>query len=338
MNILIEQYKLFNTDNLLIDYIINHNIMIYDKISDASLLINSPEINYIDLDFEYDNNNYRLPYYKNKKVSAIKINLEEIYNYISSNSLLPDNEIICGENIQYLADIVVGSINSLSFNPNNRLYSKEIKLIEELDDISKYKKIFIFTHDLELFYNKFDNQLSDKIIISHNSDHEIKYIKDIKLHLAQNCLINNSKLIPLPIGIENRQWFDHNIFHKVRKMKTPKVNNIYFFFNLNTHNSRLNCFNILKEKLVWNISRPKEEYYIELASHKYAICPRGNGLDTHRIWECLYLDVIPIIIEKDNLQINKLPFIILKDWNKLFLKNYFINQENKKITMSYYNN
>lgn len=338
MNILIEQYKLFNDNNLLIDFITNQKIMIYGKIIDPQVLINCPEINYKELDFQYDINNYRLPYYENKRILAIKINLDDIYNYISSNSLIPDNQIICGENIQLLADVVIGSKSSLLFNPNNRYYSKEMQLIEQLTDISKYKKIFVFTHDLELFYNKFGDQLSDKIILSHNSDHGIEYIKDIKFHLAQNCLINNPKLIALPIGIENRQWFDHNIFHKIRKMRINKSNYIYFFFNLNTHPSRLICRNILESNLIWNKARTKEEYYIELASHKYAICPRGNGLDTHRIWECLYLDVIPIIIETDNLQIDNLPIIILEDWYNLFLKDNFSNQENSKLTMSYYAN
>jgi len=339
MNILIEQYRLFNDSDLMIDFITNHKIMVYDQILHPTILIGCPEIHYKDLDFQYnDINNYRIPYYKNVKIAAIKINLDDIYNYISSNSLLPDDQIICGENIQFLADVVVGTRSSLLFNPNNRYFSKELRMIDELNDISKYKKIFIFTHDLELFYNKFCNQLSDKIIISHNSDHGIEYIKDVKLHLAQNCLINNSKLITIPIGIENRQWFDHKIFNNVRKMKIPKTNYIYFFFNLNTHPSRLRCKNMLDPTLIWNKVRSKEDYYKELASHKYAICPRGNGLDTHRVWECLYLDVIPIIIETDNLKIDNLPFNILEDWDILFLKDNFSNQENSKITMSYYSN
>lgn len=338
MNILIEQYKLFNNSNLLIDYITNNRIMVYDELINPTILIDCPEINYKDLDFQYDDNNYRIPYYKNKKIQAIKINLNDIYNYISSNSLIPDNQIICGENIQLLADVVVGSKSSLLFNPNNRFYSKEMKLIEDLTDISNYKKIFIFTHDLELFYKKFGDKLSNKIIISHNSDHGILYIEDVKLHLSQNCLMNHDNLIPLPIGIQNRQWFDHEIFHKIRKLRIPKINFIYFFFDLNTHITRIRCHNMLKHNLIWNISRSKEQYYIELASYKYAICPRGNGLDTHRIWECLYLDVIPIIIEVDNLQIDNLPINIMEDWDKLFLKDNFSNQENSKLTMSYYYN
>lgn len=353
MNIIIDQYKLFNDNNLMIDYIVYHKIMVYDKITNPAMLLNVENINYNELEFRYDDNNLRIPYKNDNKIIAIKIDLKEIYNYISSLSLLPDNEIICGEQIQYLADIVIGNPSSLSFNPNNIRCSKLLCSIKQINDLSKYNKIFVFTHDLEEFYNKFGNQLSDKIIISHNSDHEITYIKDVKLHLAQNCLIRDSKLMSIPIGIENTQWFDHNIFHKVRKMRIPKTKGIYFFFNLNTHPTRIDCYNKLTKMdcynkltnsstLEWNIKRNKEDYFKELASHKYAICPRGNGLDTHRIWECLYLDVIPIMINNDNIKIDNLPIIILNDWSELINKNgselinQFNNQQINKLTIDYY--
>jgi len=338
MNILIQQYKLFNDSDILIDYIVNHQIMVYDKIDNLNSILDNKEINYLDLEFRYDVNNYRIPYYNNIKIISLKINLNEIYNYISSNSLIPDDQIICGEKIQYLADLVTGNFSSLCFNPNNRFFSKRMLSITDLNDISEYETIFVFTHDLEEFYKKFGDQLSDKIIISHNSDNEINYINNVKLHLAQNCLIRDSKLLSLPIGIENNQWFDHNIFHKIRKLRIKKTKDIYFYFNLNTHPSRIDCYNKLKDMLEWNTKKNREEYYIELASHKYAICPRGNGLDTHRLWECLYLDVIPIIIEKDDLKIDNLPIIILKDWSNLDLKNIFNSQENSKLTIKYFIN
>jgi hypothetical protein len=334
MDILIQQYKLFNDSNMMIDYIVNHHIMVYDKIDNPKNILYSKQINYLDLEFRYNENNFRIPYYNDIKIISLKIDLNEIYNYISSNSLIPDDQIIYGEKIQYLADLVIGNYSSLCFNPNNRLFSKKMISINELNDISDYKTIFVFTHDLEDFYNKFGDQLSDKIIISHNSDHEISYNLDVKLHLAQNCLIRDPKLLPLPIGIENNMWFDHNIFHKIRKLRIKKTKDIYFYFNLNTHLSRIDCYNKLKDKLNWNTNKNREEYYIELASHKYAICPRGNGLDTHRLWECLYLDVIPIIIENDDLKIDNLPIIILKDWSNLDLKYKFNNQINNKLTIS----
>lgn len=42
----------------------------------------------------------------------------------------------------------------------------------------------------------------------------------------------------------------------------------------------------------------KEEYVSALASHRFALCPRGNGIDTHRMWESLYVGTIPVV-ERD---------------------------------------
>jgi hypothetical protein len=45
------------------------------------------------------------------------------------------------------------------------------------------------------------------------------------------------------------------------------------------------------------------------------ICPAGNGVDTHRIWEILYSNRVPITIKTGNYKIydlyEKLPIIIL---------------------------
>ncbi len=36
-------------------------------------------------------------------------------------------------------------------------------------------------------------------------------------------------------------------------------------------------------------------HYSRLSEYKFWICPRGNGLDTHRAWEALYVGAVPVI-------------------------------------------
>ena len=38
-----------------------------------------------------------------------------------------------------------------------------------------------------------------------------------------------------------------------------------------------------------------KSYKENLEKHCFMICPRGNGIDTHRLWECTYANVIPIV-------------------------------------------
>lgn len=40
---------------------------------------------------------------------------------------------------------------------------------------------------------------------------------------------------------------------------------------------------------------PVQTYLEELSCHKYCLAPPGNGFDAYRVWECIYLGVIPIL-------------------------------------------
>jgi hypothetical protein len=324
--------------------------MVYTKLNDNNFTKINTNIQLDEIKWVYNNQNIRIPYinktintsYKSESILIIKLNSDEnIFDYISSNKLIPYEEIIYGERIQSLADIIVGEPSSLSFNPNNPYFSKSITNIDNLNLLNKYKSIFVFTHDLDKFYLKFGQEMSDKILITHNSDEPVDKIYKCKLHLAQNCFLDN-KIISIPIGIENNQWFNHDLLKNVINATIEKTNLIYFNFSLSTHGSRIDCYNKLKDILKQNSKKPKEEYFKDLASHRFAICPRGNGLDTHRLWECYYLDVIPIIIKSDFINIPNLPMIILNDWSELDMSKLnhisFNNLKNSKITMSYYKN
>ena len=35
----------------------------------------------------------------------------------------------------------------------------------------------------------------------------------------------------------------------------------------------------------------------EVRNHTFVLCPRGNGVDTHRLWETLYMGSIPIVVQ-----------------------------------------
>jgi hypothetical protein len=79
-----------------------------------------------------------------------------------------------------------------------------------------------------------------------------------------------------------------------------KTNNLYININPNTYNYRNQILSQIQtaHHQTFNIStsKPFNQYLSELASHHFCLCIRGNGIDTHRFWESLYLGVIPVII------------------------------------------
>lgn len=56
-------------------------------------------------------------------------------------------------------------------------------------------------------------------------------------------------------------------------------------------------------------------------SFDFIVCPRGNGIDTHRLWESLYRGRIPILIQSEHTQYFKdldLPLLLLKSFDEIF--------------------
>lgn len=55
------------------------------------------------------------------------------------------------------------------------------------------------------------------------------------------------------------------------------------------------------------------EFLGQLNDHAFAICPRGAGFDTYRLWDCLHLGVIPITVKEAAFQreMENLPVLFL---------------------------
>ena len=100
-----------------------------------------------------------------------------------------------------------------------------------------------------------------------------------------------------------------------------KPNSIYFNFNITTNTlKRKKCYDVITSKNIPNLPNTDYLNYLTiLSSYKFAICPEGNGLDTHRFWECLYLKVIPICLKNHITEYysKNFPIVLLDDWNEL---------------------
>jgi hypothetical protein len=164
-------------------------------------------------------------------------------------------------------------------------------------------------------------------LITHNSDHgiETKHLKYLEYDylntwFAQNVNLKHDKLIPIPIGIANSEWAhgDINILQKIIKTKYKKEQLVYANFNVTTNpNQRKYCLANIPSKFVDN-NVPFETYLAKTAKSYFTICPLGNGIDSHRIWESLYLNSIPVVENTYNIRyLSKkyhLPVILIEDW------------------------
>jgi hypothetical protein len=244
------------------------------------------------------------------------------------------NIIISGEKIQQLCDVYLGFVNDFQFNPIIQSQSEKCVDLNNINNLyDNPRLIFCYTHNLSILSDKIHFFKNNFILVSHNSDHivdlnnEIKkileYPKLIKFY-CQNLCFFNEKINLLPIGIANSMW-PHSILNNPNiyniAINSKKNNNIFFNFTIQTNYfNRMICYELLINKINWIKSESPENYIINLSTYKFCICPEGNGVDTHRLWECLYLKVVPIVINSEFTQTllrYNIPLHVINNWNEL---------------------
>jgi hypothetical protein len=117
--------------------------------------------------------------------------------------------------------------------------------------------------------------------------------------------VNNPRIHFIPISV----YWGFNHFYFQGKQKT---NLCYANFALGIERNcwfgypRKEVYNIIKNKdfilceniFTFNPIRKTDNldhFYNMIAQSKFAICPRGVGIDTYRLWDCVVLGCIPIV-------------------------------------------
>ena len=265
------------------------------------------------------------------------------------SQIISEDELITGERIQEKVFLTISSKEVSLFhgreNIRSRIYLEiptkakrkflSIKKIEDnpdeqwITECQNAKSIFVYTHLLPYFKKYVLSVLKEPfILVTHNSDHGVT-LEDLGIlnnpflvkWFAQNCEFSHEKLIALPIGLANRQWGKEKItqlLETTRKYIKSKL--LYANFSGHTHSSRYSLQNIISNmsNVTNNNNLPYDKYLEELANHKFCLCPRGNGIDTHRFWEAQYLNTIPIILKSDwTAAYSGLPILLLDEWMDL---------------------
>ena len=274
--------------------------------------------------------------------------------------------IVSGEKLQDIAHVYLAIDNDFSYNPYiNKQTNKHKNMSYINSDYNNPKIVFCYAHRINILAEKINYFMNDFILITHNSDQNIVN-NDISVNkiyncnkllkwYAQNLCIEHSKMFLLPIGIANNQWEHgsnfHNFYNTLRNdiQLTKKSKSIYFVFEINTNREkRSSCYNSIIKKIPFlNIINTYDNFK-RLSEYEFCICPEGNGVDTHRFWEALYVKCVPIVINSPFINIIKkntnLPMIILNSWDDLDINNlqeyntfdFTNNESNKYLNLDYY--
>jgi len=194
----------------------------------------------------------------------------------------------------------------------------------------------------DFLFQEFENikKLNREVVlISGNSDYAItddiikKAPKNIKKWFAQNALSNSDILEPIPMGLENKNeslrkghgigYYERATQKEILLSETKfsgDYEGIYSNFKIETnftHRAIVKKICVDSPHILWeepNLSL--NEFFEKIKKYPLIVCPAGNGIDTHRLWEVLYSGRIPITIKMGNFKIyelyEKLPIIILE--------------------------
>lgn len=316
---------------------------------------------------------YRCSYNKQLfNIINLHIHSKQLYQFSSVFSINFEN-IISGDRICSICDFVLLTRDILNYHQNLNKFAKDIIIINDISNVNiirlnayfktfsitnktKHIKLFIYTHMLTPFQiyiaKHLDKSLQYSLYI-HNSDHSFNDTHDellqyphIKRIFSQNIDYSQEhpKLKLLPIGIANSMWPHGDIVKLYTIMRQTyfkqKTKNIYININPNTYGYRGKLLNLLRSKhFEMSTSKPYDQYLLELSQHYFCLCVRGNGLDTHRFWEALYLGTIPVIINNSETRMNnfvrylrdlEVPFVEITS-DQAFHKEYFNEILYKKI-------
>jgi hypothetical protein len=162
-----------------------------------------------------------------------------------------------------------------------------------------------------------------------NHDNSYSFLKNnsnvVKI-FAQNMITEIDSFTPLPIGLENVWHANHgdiSAYSKLMKLKCERKPRIMWAFAIHTNatvrsEAALELSGVSVADNFGSIS--SQEHRQLLVSYSFVASPPGNGLDTHRTWEAMYLGCVPIVLRSymtDYYENLGLPIWIVNSYSEL---------------------
>jgi hypothetical protein len=208
--------------------------------------------------------------------------------------------------------------------------------------------------DFDIYYD-----LSNiKILVTGHSDYDINETEldimncsNLKLWICQNKNYNHPKLLSIPIGITNfcsdseihKIFGNLDILYDISNNKKEIKNLVYLNFSIWTYpQEREKVINLYSTKnwvtyedsIISNEGRAN--FLNNVNNHKFVFATRGNGIDTHRLWETLYLRTIPIVKRCIGMEdFNDLPILFIENWEDI--TEDYLNEQYEIIMNKTYN-
>lgn len=141
----------------------------------------------------------------------------------------------------------------------------------------------------------------------------------LAIHSA-NGVVFGGKIHPYPHGLERKMYegYDHHEILESLIDEPTEPHKLLFICHREDTGNRGNLRALFSGK-EWATPAPKLEYrsYLKMMrDHKFVLCPSGNGIESARNWETLYMRRVPIF--------KRHPYLeeMFKDFPVLFVDNF----------------
>lgn len=226
-----------------------------------------------------------------------------------------------------IADLSVAA-DDHPFITGNRLAAR-CRYVINFDDLTVNEGInnnwwFCRSEFIEYFFAKHEPD-DEYVLFSSNSDRPIdeslhRFLRRRRLRawFAVNAVVHHPKLHAFPRGLADARW-RHGDGAALARTQEQRLDKTILFdasYDISTYPpAREYCRD--ETGIEPAPRRDYEPYLRGLASSYFCIAPRGNGIDTHRVWEALYLRTVPIVTRSLMVdQHTDLPIVTLDDWSE----------------------
>lgn len=147
---------------------------------------------------------------------------------------------------------------------------------------------------------------------------------------AANAVVFGGKVHPFPHGIERKMhsgYNHHEILHKMMETNVEPTKLLFVAHRADT-GARASIGSMFQDKPWATVTHlPYEQYLREMQNHKFVLCPSGNGIESSRNWETLYMGRVPIFKKHPYLRavFNDFPVLWVNEFDEIdekLLKNF----------------
>ena len=220
----------------------------------------------------------------------------------------------------YISSAYFKSLCDFKLDPFNKFSREQLRAL----DLAHI--VFCKSHQLIQVIEMYSRYLKGKTLIAGDSDFDFTELNfkfgSISRLFLQNSFISDGKRInTLPLGVENLSLALNGLPWNLRSSSKEKWPQILVGPASKTHPVREKLFNQVASNSFLTVTTDmlSPRAYAKFSSNFQGVaCPRGNGEDTHRLWETLYRGSCPVV--KENLWSQSLlklgiPMILVSDWS-----------------------